>query len=144
MIAGRRSLLAPILVTVALIGGPRPALSQEIKPTGKADFPGSSNYAPAASSTPLAQGEGKITVAAKLTDEAPELTRGLVWRIFGPDAGPDGKLPLVASAQGGTSEFQLVPGSYLVHASFGRAGATSKSQSAARPSARALSSTPAG
>ena len=35
-------------------------------------------------------------------------------------------MPLVASAQGGTSVFQLEPGSYLVHASFGRAGATKR------------------
>ena len=32
----------------------------------------------------------------------------------------------MASARGGTSVFQLEPGSYLVHASFGRAGATKR------------------
>ena len=41
-------------------------------------------------------------------------------------ARPDGKLPLIASAQGGSNIFQLAPGSYLVHASFGRAGATKR------------------
>ena len=49
-----------------------------------------------------------------------------MWRVFGPQPGPDGKLPLIASAQGGSSTFQLAPGSYLVHASFGRAGATKR------------------
>lgn len=134
MIAGRSRLLVPIFLTAVLIAGPRYALSQETGrsgsreagKSGKGDFPGVTNYAPSRPDTPLAQGEGKITVAAKLTDDAPDLKRGLVWRIFGPDAGPDGKLPLVASAQGGTIEFQLAPGSYLVHASFGRAGATKR------------------
>ena len=33
---------------------------------------------------------------------------------------------MVASAHGGTAVFQLEPGSYLVHASYGRAGATKR------------------
>ncbi len=69
---------------------------------------------------------GNITLAAKLADNGPELSRGVVWRVFGPRAGADGKLPLIASSRGGTSAFQLDPGSYLVHASFGRAGATKR------------------
>lgn len=92
-------------------------------------LPGLSNYAPATDDAPLAQtatGLGEITLAAQLTPESAELTRGLVWRIFSPQPGADGKLPLVASAQGGSSVFQLEPGSYLVHASFGRAGATKR------------------
>jgi hypothetical protein len=91
--------------------------------------PAFNSYAPAAEDLPLAQtavGLGKITLAAQLTSNGADITRGLVWRIFGPKPGPDGKLPLVASAQGGSSSFQLAPGSYLVHASFGRAGATKK------------------
>ena len=44
----------------------------------------------------------------------------------GPQPGPDGKLPLIAPRKGGSSVFQLEPGSYLVHASFGRAGATKR------------------
>ena len=69
---------------------------------------------------------GNVTLTAELVDKGPQVTRGLVWRIFGPQAGSDGKLPLIASARGGTSVFQLEPGSYLVHASYGRAGATKR------------------
>ena len=71
-------------------------------------------------------GDGKITLAAQLTAEGNEIPRGMVWRVFKPEPDVDGKLPLVASAQGGTSQFQLEPGSYLVHAAFGRAGATKR------------------
>src|SRR5690606_20543072 len=46
--------------------------------------------------------------------------------IFRPEPDEDGKLPLVATAEGGTSRLHLAPGSYLVHASFGRAGATKR------------------
>lgn len=87
------------------------------------------SYALPTGNQPLAQtavGPGEITLAAQLTPDGAEIGRGLVWRIFGLNPGADGKLPLVASAQGGSSAFQLEPGSYLVHASFGRAGATKR------------------
>lgn len=75
---------------------------------------------------PVQHGNGEVTLAAKLITDGEDIGRGLVWRVFRPEPGPDGKLPLVASAQGGTSLFHLEPGSYLVHASFGRAGATKR------------------
>lgn len=76
---------------------------------------------------------GNITLSAELVDKGPEVTRGLVWRIFGLHAEADGKLPLIASARGGTSTFQLNPGSYLIHASYGRAGATKRISVTAAP-----------
>lgn len=90
-------------------------------------LPGVNGFAPGNGDAPLALGNiGEITLSAKLIDDGADIGRGLIWRIFKPDAGPDGKLPLIASAQGGTTLFQLEPGSYLVHASFGRAGATKR------------------
>lgn len=124
MIAGRHRLLILPSLTAMLLAATYHAHAQE--PQAKQSFPGTTSYAPASSEGSLAQGEGEITLAAQLTEDSPELKRGLLWRIFKPDAGPDGKLPLIASAQGGTSVFRLEPGSYLVHASFGRAGATKR------------------
>jgi len=90
-------------------------------------LPGLSNFAPPTTQGPLAtSGEGEVTLSAQLTEDGPAITRGLVWRVFRPEAADDGRLPLVASAQGGSSVFSLTPGSYLVHASFGRAGATKR------------------
>lgn len=74
----------------------------------------------------LAVPSGEITLAARLTEDTGEIARGLVWRVFADKPQADGKLPLIASAQGGTSIFQLEPGNYLIHAAFGRAGATKR------------------
>jgi hypothetical protein len=94
---------------------------------GNLKLPDISSYASPKGETPLALGSsGAITLSAQLTDKGPDITRGIVWRVFKPEAARDGKLPMVASAHGGTAVFQLAPGSYLVHASYGRAGATKR------------------
>jgi hypothetical protein len=90
------------------------------------NLPPISGFAPSSPAAQLAVPSGEITLAAKLTEESPDIGRGLVWRVFAPQPDAEGKLPLVASAQGGTSVFQLEPGSYLIHAAFGRAGATKR------------------
>ena len=50
----------------------------------------------------------------------------MVWRVFRERIGEDGKLPLIATAKGGTASFTLNAGTYLVHATFGRAGASKR------------------
>lgn len=117
------------LVAAAVLGlGLSGVAAQETPdPTESLTLPGITGYAPATGDGPIAlQGEGEVTLAAKLTAEGEDISRGLVWRIFSPEPGPDGKLPLVASAQGGTQVLSLAAGSYLVHAAFGRAGATKR------------------
>lgn len=90
------------------------------------NLPAISGYSPATSPGQLALQGGKITLSAQLLADGPEITRGVTWRVFSPQADEHGKLPLIASAQGGTSNFELAPGAYLVHATFGRAGATKR------------------
>ncbi|TPK61574.1 hypothetical protein FJ546_16955 [Mesorhizobium sp. B2-4-19] len=102
------------------------AAAQEKDGVGDLKLPGISSYATPKSEAPLALGGGgAITLSAQLTDKGTDITRGLVWRVFRPEA-VNGKLPMVASAHGGSAVFQLEPGSYLVHASYGRAGATKR------------------
>lgn len=67
-----------------------------------------------------------VHMEARLTEKGEPMTYGLSWRIFQPIAGADGKLPLLASSEGGSTEFDLAPGEYFVHVAFGRAGATKK------------------
>ncbi|MHB2264950.1 hypothetical protein [Aliihoeflea sp. PC F10.4] len=96
-------------------------------PLPQIELPGITGYAAPIIGAPLAvPGAGSLTLSARLTPEGDAIERGMVWRVFNPEPGPDGRLQLVATAQGGTSNFQLGPGSYLVHAAFGRAGATKR------------------
>jgi hypothetical protein len=79
----------------------------------------------APANNPLAN-EPELVLSAKLSEQADTIGRGLVWRVFSPEPGDDGKLALLATAKGGTTSFNLAPGSYLVHVAFGRAGATKR------------------
>ena len=116
------------LLAIALLAAPMPALrAQERDVVRDVKLPGLSRYVPPRGGGSLAQpGAGAVTLSAQLTENGADIPRGLVWRVFKPEPGPDGKLPLVASARGGTATFDLEPGSYLVHASYGRAGATKR------------------
>lgn len=67
-----------------------------------------------------------VVFDAKLTAESQPMQEGLIWRVFSPIAGEDGKLPLVASFKGGSATFRLAPGDYFVNCAFGRAGITTK------------------
>ncbi|HLP67046.1 MAG TPA: hypothetical protein VK181_05955 [Rhizobium sp.] len=67
-----------------------------------------------------------IVFEARLTGDGEPVQQGLSWRVFSPIPADDGKLPLVASSEGGSADFQLSPGEYFVNVSFGRAGATKK------------------
>ncbi|MBA8880277.1 hypothetical protein FHW16_003997 [Phyllobacterium myrsinacearum] len=74
---------------------------------------------------PLAN-EAELVMSAKLAENGENIGRGLVWRVFSPEPDADGKLRLLATSKGGTTAFNLEPGSYLVHVAFGRAGATKR------------------
>lgn len=113
-------------IGIALLAA-APAAAQGLGDRVLPEMPGLSTYAPAAPTSPLATaGLGRITLAAQLVQDGEEITRGLVWRVFDTEPGPDGKLKLVASAKGGTQSFDLTLGQYLVHATYGRAGATKR------------------
>ena len=67
-----------------------------------------------------------VALEARLTPDGAAMQEGLSWRVFSPISGEDGKLPLLASSEGGSAAFQLPPGDYFVNVAFGRAGATKK------------------
>ncbi len=69
----------------------------------------------------------KLVLEARLVAEGAPVTNGLIWRVFGARPAANGELPLITeTAPGGTTTVQLPPGDYLVHAAFGRAGATKR------------------
>ncbi|APH72438.1 hypothetical protein [Aquibium oceanicum] len=129
MSEGKYSLFIRRALVVLFALAPLHALAQDdVDIDLKLTLPGGiSGYAPATGDRPLALGNMKqVTLSAQLTADLPELARGVIWRVFRPEPGDDGKLPLVADEQGGTRIISLEPGSYLVHAAFGRAGATKR------------------
>ena len=76
---------------------------------------------------PTQNGELKdVKLEALLTAKGQPVQAGLTWRVFSPIPGSDGKLPLLATSEGGSTAFNLVPGEYFVNVAFGRAGATRK------------------
>ncbi|RVD72209.1 MAG: hypothetical protein EOS58_16565 [Mesorhizobium sp.] len=127
MFEGTLRLFLVWLVAALFMAPVSSAVAQNADGISNLKLPGISSYATPKGETSLAlSGGGAITLSAQLTDKGDDITRGIVWRVFKPEPASDGKLPMVASAHGGTAVFQLEPGSYLVHASYGRAGATKR------------------
>lgn len=126
MFEGTLRLFLVWLVALLFMAPVSLAMAQTADGVSNLKLPGISSYATPKGERSLALGSGgAITLSAQLTDKGADITRGIVWRVFKPEA-VNGKLPMVASAHGGTAVFQLEPGSYLVHASYGRAGATKR------------------
>ena len=87
---------------------------------------------PASASAPAADTarhlRANLKLAALVTEDGQPIRAGLVWRIFKETdrSDPDARLQPIATSSGGDAEFHLEPGSYLVHAAYGRAGATTR------------------
>ena len=75
---------------------------------------------------PLPGEEHAVSLRAHLVEGGGALEDGVTWRVFGARPGDDGALPLIATARGGSTSVTLSPGDYIVHAAFGRAGATKR------------------
>ncbi len=67
--------------------------------------------------------QSQLILHARLTSGSENILKGLVWRVYAPILGVDNKLPLIATYEGGSARFDLEPGSYLIHVSFGHASA---------------------
>jgi hypothetical protein len=135
-----------IVLALLLLAGTTPVMAQGAPDTGiilapglvspnleyQLDAPAEALAAPSAPSvdTPLALPPGRrydLVLEARLTEGGEPVTRGLIWRVFATQPDANGALPLVLEAEpGGTATVELPSGDYLVHAAFGRAGATKR------------------
>ncbi len=67
----------------------------------------------------------QLILEARLVADGAPLTEGIIWRVFSTVPDADGNLAMVAQTKpSGTVAVELTPGDYMVHAAFGRAGAT--------------------
>lgn len=87
-------------------------------------------YAPSMSMTPNRQlppgPRHDLVLEGRLMEEGDPLSEGIIWRVFGAAPDQDDRLPLLAEATGGSTTVKLPAGDYLIHAAFGRAGATKR------------------
>ncbi|MCA1441040.1 hypothetical protein I6F07_12620 [Ensifer sp. IC4062] len=110
----------------ALAEDPTDAFKSFPSITGTRKMPKLTSFNPLISD-PTQGGEIKdVKLEALLTAKGQPVESGLTWRVFSPIPGSDGKLPLLATSEGGSTAFTLVPGEYFVNVAFGRAGATRK------------------
>jgi hypothetical protein len=87
--------------------------------------------APASPKSSHAESEAKASAALRLAaaltpNDAQNLHRGVVWRVFEEAAQPDGSHQLVAESEEAAPTLQLADGVYIVHAAFGLAGVTKR------------------
>ena len=101
------------------VGGPL-----QLAPEAVGQLPYGNN--PLLGAAPPTATQVRFLLEAQLKADGSALPSGITWRVFAPHPGPDGKLPLIGEAKGGAIEVQLSPGDYLIHAAYGRAGATKK------------------
>ncbi|MBJ3784072.1 hypothetical protein [Devosia sediminis] len=62
-----------------------------------------------------------VTLTARITQDGSTIPEGVVWRIFDDEPDATGEMALIAKADAGTAALELAPGSYVVHAAYGRA-----------------------
>jgi len=75
----------------------------------------------------VAPGKVALAVSARYAADGPYIPRAMIWRVFAER--PDGGNPLpVAEAQDAYPVFALDPGNYILHASYGLAGASRRVQ----------------
>jgi hypothetical protein len=93
-------------------------------PAAKLDLPALPSFAAPSPNLDLLKSHQALVLDARLVEDGQAIPSGLVWRLFSPKPGADGKLPVVAVARGGEAVFDVPAGAYLLHVGFGRAGMT--------------------
>ncbi|WP_419914946.1 hypothetical protein [Hoeflea sp.] len=93
------------------------------------DLPGLTEFAPAENAPDIripSDALRNVDLDARLVEGGAPLEHGLIWRVYHPIPDGDGKLPILATSEGGSALISMEPGEYFVHVSFGLAGVTRK------------------
>ena len=64
----------------------------------------------------------ELVLEAQLSEGGETVPGGIVWRLFSAVPQLDGRSSLIATSQEASPSFNVPPGAYIVHATFGRAG----------------------
>jgi hypothetical protein len=77
-----------------------------------------------AQATPIVPaGRVALAVAARYGSDAPQISGGLIWRVYSAKPDSTGVFHLIKEDRGASPTFVLPPGNYVVHASLGLASA---------------------
>lgn len=68
--------------------------------------------------------EPTLQLSATLAEDGEPITFGLVWRVYSAKPNQAGQYPLIVKSEDARPSIRLTPGSYIVHAAYGRAQAT--------------------
>lgn len=92
----------------------------------KIKVPGISDFSTIEKAPAAARNGRNVHCAVLLKEGGEPVQMGISWHIFSTIPGQDGKLRLIAAAEGGSHNFGLAPGDYFLSAAFGRATATKR------------------
>lgn len=73
-------------------------------------------------------GQVALVVSARYGRDPPAIASGLIWRIYTDKPDPSGQYRLLKEDRNAAPVFLLPPGEYIVHATFGLAGAAKRVQ----------------
>jgi hypothetical protein len=73
---------------------------------------------------PKATRQPQLQLQAFVTENGAPIDQGLVWRIYEPVAGPEGRHKLIQTVRESLPTLKLAPGNYLINAAYGRANVT--------------------
>jgi hypothetical protein len=113
------------------VGPPTPLLPTA--PLAPAPPPVVSTPAPPQAAPPAAPAQVALAVSARFGRDPPAINGGLLWRVYSDKADPGGNFRLMKEDRGATPTFMLPPGGYVVHVTFGLAGAVRRVQLRAEP-----------
>lgn len=103
--------------------GPGVALPPSILAPPIAAPPSPANSPPAAALPPPAVPQGVLALSARFGKDLPNVTGGVIWRIYSDRPDPSGAFRMLREERSPTPNIVLPPGSYVVHASLGLASA---------------------
>lgn len=89
-----------------------------VAPPGPAALP-----PPAAAAAPPPSNQAVLALKARFGKDLPDVTGGVVWRVYADRPDPNGAFRLLREERAPTPNIVLPPGSYVVHASLGLASA---------------------
>jgi hypothetical protein len=121
-----RNLMVPqATVAVPLTPGTGSPGATIANPTPLAQPPAAQPPAPSvAQAAPMVPaGHVALAVAARYGHDAPQISGGLIWRVYSAKPDSSGVFHLIKEDRGPSPTFVLPPGNYVVHASLGLASA---------------------